>query len=354
MMPDDSQNPTRDQQTPTATAFVEIVDILVNDFDVIDVLTQLTRRCVDLLHAKAAGILLADTNGHLCVVGASSEQIHVLELFQLQNDEGPCLDCYTSGAIVAAPDLTTQSVWPMFAAESVAAGYCSVYAIPLHHNDTTLGCLNLFMTSTGLLAPADIALAQALADVASIAVVQSHANQQPDGRAGRLDHALDSRIVIEQAKGMIAEQLTLDMHEAFKALRAHVHANNLSLTATARRLVTGTLAIVASDPPPTTAELGELGVVTTVEGGRRIVRIAGELDLASRLACLNACVDGESDTVEIDRAGITFMDCSGYSALTDARLALQQRNVTLTVSTPRDNPLDYSDSSHTTTESRPD
>ena len=334
-MPDDSRRPALEQQTLTATAFIEIVDILVNDFDVIDVLTQLTDRCVELLHAKAAGILIADTDGNLCVVGASSEQVQLLELFQLQNQQGPCLDCYTTGAVVAAPDLTldltTASTWPKFAAESIAAGFSSVYAIPLQHNDTTLGCLNLFMTDSGPLAPTEIALGQALADVASIAIVQSHTNRQTDGRDGHLQHALNSRIAIEQAKGMIAEQFTLGMHEAFEVLRSHARANNRSLTTTAARLVTGAIAIAEFDPSPRAHERDELGVETSVVGRRRIVRIAGELDLATKLACFNACVHGDGDTVEIDISAITFMDCSGYGALVAARLALQQRQATLTV-----------------------
>ena len=163
-MSDASQHRSLNRHTLAATTFVEILDTLVNDFDVIDVLTQLTSRCVDLLDVSAAGILLADESGHLRIVGASSERIQLLELFQLQNDQGPCLDCYTTGETVAAPDLNAPTPWPKFSAESVAAGYRSVYAIPLHHNSVTLGCLNLFMSDPGPLASSDAVLAQALAD----------------------------------------------------------------------------------------------------------------------------------------------------------------------------------------------
>ena len=283
------------------------------------------------MDANAAGILLADASGHLCVVGASSERVQLLELFQLQNEQGPCLDCYTSGEVVAAVDLNVASAWPKFAAESVAAGYLSVCAIPLHHKGATLGCLNLFMTSAGPLAPADIALAQALADVASIAIVQSHADRRTDDRNGQLHHALDSRIAVEQAKGMVAEQFTLDAHDAFEALRSNARANERSLTTTARQLVAGTLAIADFAPRPETPPTTELTTETWVEGTRRSVRIAGELDLATRLACFNACIDGDGDTVEIDISGITFMDCSGFSALVAAQFDLQKRHATLTV-----------------------
>ena len=316
-----------EQQTRTASTFVEIVDILVNDFDVIDVLTQLTARCLDLLHATAAGILLADQNGHLRVVGASSEKIELLELFQLQNEEGPCLDCFTSGHVVAAADLSAPSAWPRFAAQCLAAGFPSVYAIPLHHGSDTLGCLNLFMPSSGLLAASEIALAQALADVASLAIVQGNANRQTGDRVNRLDHALDSRIAIEQAKGMLAEQFMLDPHDAFEILRSRARAIGSSLTVTAHQLVDGSISITELDPRAG----GGLDVKTTIEGRRRTVRIVGDLDLASKLACFHACAMGDGDNVIIDLSGVPFMDCSGYGALVAARLALQQRHATQVV-----------------------
>lgn len=330
-MPDDAQRTALEQQTLTATTFVEIADILVNDFDVIDVLTQLTARCVELLHAKAAGILLADASGHLCVVGASSEQIQLLELFQLQNDEGPCLDCYTTGQAIAAPDLNTSSVWPKFAAESTAAGYRSVYAIPLHHNNVTLGCLNLFMTDAGPLAVTDVALAQALADVASIAIVHSYIARQTGDRDEQLHHALASRITIEQAKGMIAEHFTLDVHDAFVVLRSHARRSGRGLTDTADELVAGTIALADVAPTPAVAEMAVFAAETTVELGQRTVRLTGELDLATKRACYDACIGGDGDIVVIDISAVTFMDCAGYSALVAARAALGNRGAVTSV-----------------------
>ncbi len=254
-MSDDAGDRAATRQALTATAFVEIVETLVGEFDVIEVLTSLTSRCVELLGAAAAGILLADSDGHLRVIGASTEQIHLLELFQVQNQEGPCFDCFHTGQVVLHSDLDTGSPWPLFAAECTAAGYGSVCALPLRLKSHILGCLNLFMSESGGLSDTDVALAQALADVASIAIVQDQASRDAVIREGHLQHALTSRIAIEQAKGMIAEHNATDMDESFNRLRAHARNNNAGLTATAEALIAGTISVTAMRParrrPPT-------------------------------------------------------------------------------------------------------
>ena len=236
------------RQALTATTFVEIVDTLVDDFDVIEVLTLLTSRSVELLEAAAAGILLVDDTGHLRVIGASTEQVQLLELFQIQNDEGPCLDCFNTGAVVVNGNLDDTTPWPMFAAESVTAGFPSVCAVPLRLKDLVLGCLNLFMSEPVLLSDAEIALAQALADVASIAIVQDQAVRDAAIREGHLQHALTSRIAIEQAKGMIAERGGVDMDGAFARLRAFARNHNRGLTEVAEGLVAVTISIYSITP----------------------------------------------------------------------------------------------------------
>ncbi|MEO5898626.1 MAG: GAF and ANTAR domain-containing protein [Ilumatobacteraceae bacterium] len=227
----------------TASTFVELADTLVDEFDVVDVLTLLASRCVELLDAAAAGILLVDEAGHLRVVGASSEQVRLLELFQLQNEEGPCLDCFRTGRVVIEADLATATAWPLFAAESVAAGLPSVCAVPLRLRNQTLGCLNMFVSVPRAMSDADIALARALADVATIALVQDQATRAAAVREAQLQHALDSRVVIEQAKGMIAERAQLDLDAAFGRLRSHARSNNAKLTDLARRIVDGSFPI---------------------------------------------------------------------------------------------------------------
>ena len=231
------------RQALTATTFVEIVDTLVDNFDVIDVLTVLTSRSVELLEAAAAGILLADETGQLRVIGASTEQVELLELFQIQNDEGPCLDCFHAGKIVTNANLALPSPWPQFAAESVRNGFPAVCAVPLRLRDAILGCLNLFMSEAVALTDPEVALAQALADVASIAMVQDQATRQAAIREGHLQQALISRIVIEQAKGMLAERGGLEMDEAFARLRSFARSNNRGLTDVAEALVAGTTSI---------------------------------------------------------------------------------------------------------------
>jgi GAF domain-containing protein len=253
-MSDDYRAMAAERQALTATTFVEIVDALVDDFDVVDVLTVLAGRSVQLLGAAAAGILLADGAGELRVMAASSEQIGLLELFQVQNRNGPCFDCYTSGTTVANARLDEPSPWPEFALECVAAGFPSVCAVPLRLRSTVLGCLNLFMSSPAPLTPGDVALAQALADVASIAIVQDQAARSGAIREGHLQQALDSRVVIEQAKGMIAEHGKITMDQAFSRLRAHARHGNHRLADLARAVVAGTVSAqdVSGTPPPGT------------------------------------------------------------------------------------------------------
>ncbi len=253
-MVDDVERRALNRQALTATTFVEIVDTLVDDFDVIEVLTLLTSRSVELLEAAAAGILLADSQRQLRVIGASTEQVGLLELFQIQNDEGPCLDCYNTGVVVRSSSLEENSPWPRFAAECVSAGLGSVCAVPLRLKELTLGCLNLFMSEPGGLSDAEIALAQALADVASIAIIQDQATRQAAIREGHLQHALTSRISIEQAKGMIAERAHVDMDEAFNRLRSYARSNNRGLTEVAESVVAGRINVDAlwerRRPPP--------------------------------------------------------------------------------------------------------
>ncbi len=243
------------RQALTATTFLQIVDTLVGDFDVIDVLTGLTSRCIELLGAAAAGILLVDATGHLRVIGASTEQIELLELFQIQNDDGPCLDCFRSGRVVIDDNMGMTSRWPGFAVESIRVGYPSVCAVPLRLKDLTIGCLNLFMSEPVALSEGDVALAQALADVATIAIIQDQATRDAVVREGQLQHALTSRIAIEQAKGMIAERAGVDMDAAFLRLRTYARHHNLGLTDVAESLVAGRLQVGALSnvrriPPP--------------------------------------------------------------------------------------------------------
>ena len=199
-----------------ARTLVELADTLVADFDVVELLTLLADRCVDVLDVGAAGLMLVAPDGDLRVMASSSEAMRVLELFELQAQEGPCLDCYRTGQPVVNQDLATvDGRWPRFAAEALAAGFHSVHALPMRLRGTVIGALNLFHIEPGEMRQADVDAAQALADVATIAILQHRAALEAQVLNEQLNHALNSRIVIEQAKGMVAEREGLDMEQAF-------------------------------------------------------------------------------------------------------------------------------------------
>ena len=190
------------RQTLFVRTLVELADTLVADFDVVELLTRLADRCVDVLDVGAAGLMLAGPDGDLRVMASSSEAMRVLELFELQAKEGPCLDCYRSGKPVVNQDLATvNGRWPRFAPEALAAGFRSVHALPMRLRGTVIGALNLFHVEAGEMQSADVEAAQALADVATIAILQHRATLEAQVVNQQLQNALNSRIVIEQAKG---------------------------------------------------------------------------------------------------------------------------------------------------------
>src|SRR5580692_12404686 len=220
--------------------FVELTDTLVVGFDVIDFLHVLTDRSVQLLDVSAAGLLLADPRGELRVVAASSEAARLLELFQLQNDQGPCLDCFRSGQPVAAADLRAEAQrWPRFAGAAQEAGFASVQALPMRLRDQVIGALNLFRAEPGVFDPANVRIGQALADVATISLLHERSMRHSDTLNEQLQTALNSRVIIEQAKGKLAERLGLDTDQAFSVLRDHARTRNLLLSDVALAFIDG-------------------------------------------------------------------------------------------------------------------
>jgi GAF domain-containing protein len=228
-----------DSERLSAT-FVELADTLVADFDVLDFLHLLATRCTQLLDVSAAGVLLADPAGDLRVMAASSEPVWLLELFQLQNDHGPCLDCYRSGQPVLVTDLSAVEMrWPRFTAQARRQGFGAVLALPMRLRSDVIGAMNLFAAAPGL-DTADTQIAQALADVATIGILQHRARRQADSVVTQLQTALGSRVLIEQAKGILAERLGVTMDEAFTTLRGHARANHRHLSELAGTIVAGT------------------------------------------------------------------------------------------------------------------
>jgi len=242
--------------------FVELTDTLVAGFDVIDFLHVLTDRSVQLLDVSAAGLLLADPRGELRVVAASSEAARLLELFQLQSDQGPCLDCFRAGQPVQAADLAAAAQrWPRFAPAARRAGFAAVQALPMRLREQVIGALNLFRADAGALAPEDIRVGQALADVATISLLHERSMRHSDTLNEQLQTALNSRVIIEQAKGKLAERLGVDMDEAFSLLRDHARVSNRRLSDLARAFIDGTQALTGPAPSKTRQRLPGTGQV---------------------------------------------------------------------------------------------
>jgi GAF domain-containing protein len=234
-----------------AKTFVELADTLVADFDVVELLTLLADRCVDVFGVSAAGLMLVGPDGDLRVMASSSEAMRLLELFELQSKEGPCLDCYLSGRPVVSQDLAVaDGRWRRFTAEALNAGFRAVHALPMRLRGTVIGALNLFHVEPGEMKRSDLDNAQALADVATIAILQHRASLEAQVLNEQLHHALNSRIVIEQAKGVVAERSRLNMEQAFSALRQYARNHNLRLADVAEGVIDGSLATSALERAP--------------------------------------------------------------------------------------------------------
>ncbi|MEA2827732.1 MAG: hypothetical protein QOG43_2171 [Actinomycetota bacterium] len=231
-----------DRERNLSRTFVELADTLVTGFDVVDFLHVLTERCVEILGVNAAGLMLIDERGGLRIMAASEERAHLLELFQLQKNEGPCLDCCRSGQAVVIADLDGEEQrWPVFAPEARAAGFRSVNAVPMRLRDTIIGALNLFSSEGRGLDEADVRVAQALADVATIGILHERAASDAQALVGQLHTALNSRVIIEQAKGLLAERVKVDLDQAFRLLRSYARQTNRPLAEVARDLLDGQL-----------------------------------------------------------------------------------------------------------------
>jgi GAF domain-containing protein len=233
-----------DREGAVSAAFVTLASDLVNGHDVVDMLTTLTTTCAQLLDISSAGLLLADRRMTLRVVAASSEASRGLEIFQLQSLQGPCLDCYRDGTPVSVADLRLEvGRWPRFVPTATERGFRSVHAVPLRLRDHILGTLGMFGMSPGTLNHADLSLAQALADVASVALVQDRSVTDSRAIADQLQHALDSRVAIEQAKGVLAQFGGLEMQGAFEVLRSYSRHHHARIAD-----VAGAIASRALDP----------------------------------------------------------------------------------------------------------
>ncbi|MBM0128266.1 GAF and ANTAR domain-containing protein [Pimelobacter simplex] len=227
-----------------ARVFVELADTLVDEFDTLDFLSTLTERSVELLNADAAGVILADARGVLHVVASTSDQAQLLELLELQNDEGPCLDCLQSARpVVNVGGGESQERWPRFSTALAEVGFASAHAIPLRLRDSVVGAMNLFCAADSQLSEDDVAMGQALADIATIGLLQERAVRQSGLIAEQLQTALDNRVLIEQAKGVLMASAEIDVDQAFRLMREYSRRNNYAVKDVARQVVSRTLSV---------------------------------------------------------------------------------------------------------------
>lgn len=226
-----------------SVAFVKITDTLVADYDVVDLLHALVEESVGLLDVAAAGLLLADPSGELQVVASTSEESRLVEILQLQAGAGPCVDCYLSGKAVEVENIAALTEWGEFREAALSQGFRSVHAVPMRVHGRTIGAMGLFGAQEGALTEEDAAIGQALADVATISIMQERTIREAALVNEQLQRALNTRVLIEQAKGVIAHTAGVDMDEAFNRLRSHARANSQSLHVTAGRIVDRSLTL---------------------------------------------------------------------------------------------------------------
>ena len=237
------------QQELLVRTLVDLTDTLTDDFDVLDLWTLLVDRCVEVLDVSAAGVMLVTPGGSLRVVASSSEAMRLVELFELQADEGPCLDCYRTGEAVLNEGLeAAKKRWPAFTSVALGSGFRRAHAVPMRLRGAVLGALNLLQNDDEDMDASNVLVARAFADVATIALIQHRAVSDAQLLNEQLQHALNSRVLIEQAKGMVAEGAGVDLDRAFSRLRSHARNHNLPLRQVALDVTTGRLASGALDP----------------------------------------------------------------------------------------------------------
>lgn len=227
-------------------AFVAVADTLTTDFDVVDLLHTLVEQCVGIVDKDSGGLMLLGGGGELELMTSTSEAADFVEMMQLAAAAGPCIDCFHSGTAVSVPDIEkSQGRWPAFEKAALQHGFHSAHATPMRLRGQVIGTMNMFSARTGALSDRDAALAQALTDVATIALLQDRGVQDGNLLAEQLHRALDSRILIEQAKGMIAHSLSISMDAAFAVLRTHARNNNVTIRSVADAISSRTLDVAS-------------------------------------------------------------------------------------------------------------
>lgn len=235
---------TREQQL--VDTFVSLTDSLVADYDIVDLLQTLVDNATELFDAAAAGIMLVNDLQDLEVIASTSERSNFIGLMQLQAGEGPCVEAFTTAETVSVESpAEMQRRWPRFAAASQELGYSSVHSVPLRLRDITLGSMNLFREEAGALNADDAIAARALTDVATISILQQRTTEHANIVQTQLQHALTSRVIIEQAKGFLAHTHHVDLDSAFALLRSHARSHQVCIADVARDVVDRVITIPA-------------------------------------------------------------------------------------------------------------
>jgi GAF domain-containing protein len=238
---------TRTREARLNAAFVKLADTLTDDYDIVDLLHTLVEECTAIFDVQAGGLMLADSDGRLQLVASTSEGADLVEVMQLNAGQGPCVQCFETGHPVGVADIANSGErWPDFRDEAMRQGFRSIYATPLKLRGQTIGTLNLLSATVGELNARDALAAQALTDVATIGILQERLIKERGIVADQLQRALDSRVLIEQAKGVLSESASISVDDAFGAMRAYARSHNLRLHDVAEGIVSRTLNIARS------------------------------------------------------------------------------------------------------------
>ena len=226
--------------TRLAQVFVELADTVVDTFDIIEFLDNLTERCVELLDADAAALMLVDQRNRLNLMAATAQEARVLGLFELQVQEGPCLECFSTGqAITNVYFADSQERWPKLGPTAVESGFGTTHALPMRLRAQVIGALNLFTGGQRRLSVADLATGQAMADMATIGLLHQRNAYDQTTLSEQLQLALNSRVLVEQAKGALADRAHISLSEAFNRMRDHARGNGPTLAGVASEVVAG-------------------------------------------------------------------------------------------------------------------
>ena len=225
-------------------AFATLADTMVTDYDAVGVLQTLVENCATFLDATAAGVLIGDSPDRLELIASTSEASSIVELMQLSAQAGPCIECFVTGAVVSIPVIDqAPEKWRAFIDSAAQQGFRSVLAVPMRLRDTHIGALNLLRTEEGALNDRDVRAAQALADVATIGILHERMLTESDAIRAQLQSALNSRVMIEQAKGVLAYLDNSSTDEAFTKIRAYARSKRMLLSVVAEQVVLRNLII---------------------------------------------------------------------------------------------------------------